>query len=556
MNVLLEGAIESSIILIVTLAAMPLLRHRPAALRHGVLSAALACAVIAPVVGRIVPSWQLPIVLTSVAGDPARSGENRVPTGTSGASPADENYRTPGAVAPAAGFAFFAAVRSIWIAGFAVGVLILIAGLVQLTRVASGARRMESGPWIDLAEGISREYGLARPVALLLSAHPSLLVTWGLLRPEVVLPSAAASWPADRVRIVLYHELAHIRRRDWIVLLAAELLKCVYWFNPLVWMACARLRQESEHACDDAVINRGVVGTDYATHLVGIARDLKQQRHWLPAPAIARPSNLERRVRAMLDARLNRRPVSRASYAAILIAMLAITIPIASAQGGFASLTGSIVDPMNGVLPGVTLVLTNPQTQAKYEVRTDATGRYEFAALPAGDYLFEAKLPGFASFSGKVTVAAQNLQRDLTLDVGSLQETITVRASRTAPSGGRVDASRPALPKRPLPDCSSAAASTGLRVGGNIRPPHKLKDVRPVYPSHLASQGVEGTVVLSARIGTEGFVEEVSVVSAPHADLGQAVMDAVRLWEFDETLLNCRPVAVSMKVTVTFSLQP
>lgn len=258
----------------------------------------------------------------------------------------------------------------------------------------------------------------------------------------------------------------------------------------------------------------------------------------------------------MLDARLNRRPVSRASYAVTLMAMLAITIPIASAQGGFASVTGSIVDPMNGVLPGVTLVLTNPQTQAKYEVRSDAIGRYEFAAVPAGDYLFEAKLPGFASFSGKVTVAEQNVQRDLTLDVGSLQETITVRTSRTAPSGGIVDASKPALPKRPLPDCGSTTASTGLRIGGNIRPPHKLKDVRPVYPSHLASQGVEGTVVLKARIGTDGFVDEVSVVSAPHADLGQAATDAVRLWEFDETLLNCKPIAVSMKVNVTFSLQP
>ena len=59
-----------------------------------------------------------------------------------------KTIRTPGAVAPAAGFAFFAAVRSIWIAGFAVGVLILIAGLVQLTgqQVASGARRMKVAP--------------------------------------------------------------------------------------------------------------------------------------------------------------------------------------------------------------------------------------------------------------------------------------------------------------------------------------------------------------------------------------------------------------------------
>jgi TonB family protein len=560
MTLLLEGAIASSLILIVTLAAMPLLRRYPAALRHGVLSAALACAAMSPAVGRLVPSWQLPVALTSVAGDPAVRAGRAASTGANRAARTADRLG-PGSLVSSrdGGLSLIGAIRSVWIAGALVGVLMLAAGLVQLARVARSARRIETGGWSDHAQSIASEYALARPVALLLSAHPSLLVTWGLLRPKVVLPSAAAGWPDERIRIVLYHELAHIRRRDWVVLLAAELLKCVYWFNPLVWVAIARLRQEGEQACDDAVINRGVGGPEYASHLVDIARDLKGT-HWIAAPAIARPSSLERRVRAMLDARLNRRPVSRASYAAMLLAMLAITIPIASAQGGFASLTGSIVDPMNGVMPGVTLVLTNPQTQAKYEVRTDATGRYEFVAVPAGDYLFEAKLPGFASFSGKISIGAQNVQRDLTLDVGSLQETITVMSSRTAPSNYAPSPARAALPKRPLPDCAtrpeSAAAAGAVRVGGNIRAPHKLKDVRPLYPSHLASQGIEGTVVLQARIGTDGLVEDVTVVSAAHQELGYAASDAVRQWEFDATLLNCRPIAVSMRVTVTFGLQP
>ena len=147
---------------------------------------------------------------------------------------------------------------------------------------------MESGAWIDLAEGISREYGLPRVPSRSSSAGTRPTRHVGTAVPKSSALGGGELAGRSRTQIVLYHELAHIRRRDWIVLLAAELLKCVYWFNPLVWMACARLRQETEHACDDAVINRGVVGTDYATHLVGIARDLKQQR--LLAPAIARPS--------------------------------------------------------------------------------------------------------------------------------------------------------------------------------------------------------------------------------------------------------------------------
>jgi len=258
----------------------------------------------------------------------------------------------------------------------------------------------------------------------------------------------------------------------------------------------------------------------------------------------------------MLDTRVNRRPVSRSVYAGVVFATLALTITIASAQSGFASLTGSIVDPTNSVMPGVTLVLTNPQSQAKYEVRTDATGRYEFVAVPAGDYLFEAKLPGFATFKGTLTVGAQNIQRDVTMDIGSLQETITVMSSRSAATLASVPAApRAALPKRPRPECGAGPVAGRLQVGGHVRPPAKLKDVRPIYPAHLATQGVEGTVTLKARIGTDGMVEDVEVVSAPHADLGHAAADAVRQWEFDETLLNCKPIAVSMHVTVNFGLQ-
>ena len=66
------------------------------------------------------------------------------------------------------------------------------------------------------------------------------------------------SWTLDRVHVVLSHELAHIRRHDWLVQIGAETVRAVLWFNPLVWMVCARLRRESEQACDDEVLGTGV----------------------------------------------------------------------------------------------------------------------------------------------------------------------------------------------------------------------------------------------------------------------------------------------------------
>src|SRR5690606_18119326 len=87
----------------------------------------------------------------------------------------------------------------------------------------------------------------------------------------VLLPEAV-DWPEERIRAVLLHELAHIRRNDWLVQLLAGVLRAVYWFNPLVWLACARLRLESERACDDAVIGHGVNRTAYAAQLLALAR--------------------------------------------------------------------------------------------------------------------------------------------------------------------------------------------------------------------------------------------------------------------------------------------
>jgi TonB family protein len=550
-RLLLEGTIESSVILLAALAALPLLRRRPAALRHAVLAAALGCAAIAPLAGRAVPSWQLPIAVPAVPGGIVTAQSPAVPAGSPSA-PASAVTALAQSAAPA----FAPALRAVWIAGFACAVLVLVAGFLRLSLLASRARPLGDRAWAERVKAIAAQYGIGRPIALLLSAHPSLIVTWGLRNPRLVLPAAALDWPDARARIVLYHELAHVRRRDWPVLLAGEALKCLYWFNPLVWIACARLRHESEQACDDEVINSGVDATTYAGELVDIARDLTRSHGWMPAPAIARSSNFERRVKAMLDNRRNRGSVSRRTYLVLASAMIAVTMTIASAQGGFASLTGSIVDPSNGVLPGVTLVLTNVERQAKYEVQTDASGRYEFVGLPPGDYLFEAKLPGFMTIKGKIAIAGQAVQRDLTMEIGSLQETITVENSRSSPSTSVPipPASRPKPAARPCGGGSTAAGA--LRIGGRILPPMKLRDVRPAYPGCLAAQGVSGTVSLKARIGTDGTVEDVEVVSTPHPDLGHAAADAVRQWEFSETLLNCRPLPVSMSVTINFVLKP
>jgi TonB family protein len=82
----------------------------------------------------------------------------------------------------------------------------------------------------------------------------------------------------------------------------------------------------------------------------------------------------------------------------------------------------------------------------------------------------------------------------------------------------------------------------------------KIRDVRPVYKQELIDTGIEGEVLMQARIGTDGRVTSVEVISPGNADLEDAALGAVSQWRFTPTYLNCEAVEVQMYVTVAFVL--
>jgi TonB family protein len=96
------------------------------------------------------------------------------------------------------------------------------------------------------------------------------------------------------------------------------------------------------------------------------------------------------------------------------------------------------------------------------------------------------------------------------------------------------------------------SSSRPLRVGGNVRAPQKLFDVKPVYPQKARAASVVGTVILEITIGTDGAVTDVRVLrSIPLLD--EAAVQAVRQWRYDVTMMNGQPVPVIMTVPVTFT---
>ncbi len=539
--------IKVSLVVLLALVATRLLRSRSAALRHWVLSAAILFAAATPALQLIAPAWQVTVPARPAALVVAPFTASGSVTLNAPDADASQEPSTLSAWMVKAGEILYV----VWLAGAGISFSLLVVGLARLTWLGSHSRRISHGMWAELVDELSLQFGLGRPVRLLQSDHPTLLVTWGILQPKVILPAAAGGWTKDRARIVLSHELAHIRRRDWLLQMVAELLRSANWFNPIVWMACRELRQESEHACDDEVLRLGIEGPDYAAHLIDVARALRSRKTWIPcpAPAIVRPSSLERRVRAMLNVRLNREPITRPARLVSLLALSSLAILIAglgaSAQTAFATFSGAVSDPMGGVLSQVTLVLTNVQSQAKHEVKSDQAGRFEFVGLPPGDYLIESRAIGFATLQGTVTLAGLNKQQNIKLDIGSVTETINVTANPGPPR-----------PPRQMRATKDPAACIPSSTGGNIRPPMKIADVRPIYPEALRDAKIEGKVVMEGRIGTDGYINNLRVVGEAQPDFSTAALDAVRGWQFTSTMLNCVPIEVNIKMTINFLVAP
>jgi len=547
MTLLLNTSIKVTLIVLVALVATAVLRRRSAAVRHFVLAAALACAAATPALRLVAPAWQ--------AGMGAWLTESRVQLidrpllvlDSTTESPASVPRAQSPSVSRAATVARWLGI--VWAAGAGASLFVLLAGLSRLAWLASRAERVTEGPWARIASEISRAAGLRRPPVLLRSWDAALLATWGFAGAKVMLPSDVSNWPEDRIRIVLAHELAHVRRGDWLVQMAAEVVRSLYWFNPLVWVACRRLRLESEQACDDAVLKTGVEGSTYATELVDLAKAFKsQQEMFLPAAAIARSSSLERRVRAMLNVRLNREPITRRASVAAAALFVAVAVLVAgfgvSAQS-FSTVSGSLVDQFTRALPGVTLALSNPQNQSKYEIKSDATGHYEFVGVPPGNYVLTAELPGFATLKREgVVLAGQAFEQNITMQVGTIEETITV-----VDDGVQRPPQVNSLRDRPRVTPGKLSTCGDTPLGGNIRPPTKTRDVRPVYPTGTPPAVVE----LEARIGVDGLVTSVQPLGNVDPALANAAINAISGWEFTPTYLDCQPIEVRMKVHMKFA---
>ena len=198
----------------------------------------------------------------------------------------------------------------LWLAGLIASLSGLVLDYRSRRRWLADARGVTSGLWADIAAELERNGLVRRPIRILVSPRIPVPVTWGFIRPAVAIPLSAQTWPADRIRTALLHEVAHARRGDQTTQLFARIITAFYWFHPMVWHAFRCLRLEQEKACDDFVLNAGQRSSSYGRHLMEIAMNARSFNSTASLPVV-QASSLVTRIRALVDEQSDRRPVQR-----------------------------------------------------------------------------------------------------------------------------------------------------------------------------------------------------------------------------------------------------
>jgi beta-lactamase regulating signal transducer with metallopeptidase domain/multidrug resistance efflux pump len=337
---LLDSALKGAALLLLAAMSVLILRKASAATRHLVWLFAVGALLVLPALSALLPGWAVLPRLNTAAEKNALSfsSDKLLPSPLGQTAVVDVELPVTSAarsvpvqeITPTKSFRARDWLMLTWMAGVIVLLMRLVAAQWFLGRAESRCTVVGDGPLAETKQAMLRQLNIRRSVQLLLDSQRTIPMAWGVFRPRVLLPAEAVDWDETRLRSVLLHEMAHIKRGDAVVRWLAQLSCALHWFNPLVWFAAWRLHVESERACDDLVLTNGVRASDYAKHLLHVATNLSSARMTQACGlAMACPSRLEGRLLAVLNQRANRRRVTRALAFATLTLGLCVVIPVA-----------------------------------------------------------------------------------------------------------------------------------------------------------------------------------------------------------------------------------
>ncbi|HET7569188.1 MAG TPA: M56 family metallopeptidase [Gammaproteobacteria bacterium] len=336
-GILAKGAL---LLAVAAMVSFCLRRRASAAVRHAVWHLAFVGLLVLPLIAALGPTLPLPSLHLASA-----------PVSMTQAAPSQEVAPVAARSADSPTMADVAAVSldsagpsadnptpRVWLIAlllaWALGAAALLArlgyGLMRIARLSRRADAIDDANWQALAGDIAEQLGLRRKVTLRCHRDIEMPMTFGVRRPVILLPAGANGWAADKRRLVLLHELAHVRRGDALTQLVMQIARALHWPNPLAWAGARRFLLTREQACDDRVIRAGAQPSDYAGQLLEVARGLRSASAFAATPAMAEPSELRTRIQSILDEHCRRRGLSRPGAITMAALAFAIVLPLAA----------------------------------------------------------------------------------------------------------------------------------------------------------------------------------------------------------------------------------
>lgn len=541
-SILAGAALKSTIVLAVAWLCALLLRKHSAAFRHIVWTAALAGVIALPLLSVSLPALRVPV---SAGFLPERIGVLFQATALDLANSAaiSPSRRGPSALPHLHWLAFF------WMAGTSLAFVYMF--------LAYGAIRWRSRsarPFGDreLSVAVARSLRLRKPAEILQTDAGSMPMTFGILRPVIFMPSDAAQWSEDRRRLVLLHEMAHVRRHDPATQLLARMALSLYWWNPLAWIAWRQFLKERERATDDLVLNSGARASDYARHLLEIARAMRPLSIASSAAVLVSHSRsrLEDRLCAILDSSVNRATPPRPAVVICAFAVISAVVPLAALHAQEARQPSRLTPKFISL--GAAALLKHDYSSAihSFEQARDSDPTHASLAV---------MWMAVASERQNHSAEAEALFRSAleSEDERSQDAILTMRLYARFLRDQKRYTKAADLENRivRIQTSTTIPQTPGIyRISGNISPPKVLRKVEPEYSDEARAAKLAGTVVIYVEIGPDGRAHNTRVIRTLGLGLDEQAMEAILQWHFQPGLKDGRPVTVMATIEVNFRL--
>ena len=222
--------------------------------------------------------------------------------------------------------------KTIWGTGVSIFLLLLLIEKYFLFLLYQKSQTADT-VLLNTLKSLNENHLPNQSIQAVLSNHIEIPFTAGWRKPVIFLHQNFESLPESQQRLILLHEIAHIRRKDALSNLITQLTCAIFWFNPLIWLTAHWSKIDMEKACDDWVIQVSDQKYDYASMMLDIIEKTQSRLSFMHKRlAFANKNELKMRMLAILDEKVNRSTLSLYAQIACLIIAVAMIIPFASVK--------------------------------------------------------------------------------------------------------------------------------------------------------------------------------------------------------------------------------